>query len=60
MSLFDLIKYPLSNPPTPEELFVLPPDIYNDWCRDWLGRTCNVYWASGYLRAEFALYPLDI
>ena len=31
MSLFDVIKYPISTPVTKEELEAVPSDIYNDW-----------------------------
>ena len=31
MSLFDVIKYPISYPPTVEELNALPETIYNKW-----------------------------
>jgi len=31
MSLFDVIRYPISNPPTKEELWALPPDLFNEW-----------------------------
>jgi hypothetical protein len=32
MSIFDVIKYPISEPPTKEELEALPDDLYNYWC----------------------------
>lgn len=31
MSLFDVIKYPISNPPTKDELEALPNDLYKIW-----------------------------
>ena len=31
MSLFDVIKYPISEPPTLEELNALPNEIFNQW-----------------------------
>jgi hypothetical protein len=31
MSLFDVIRYPISDPPTPEEIEALPQDLYNTW-----------------------------
>ncbi len=31
MSLFDVIRYPISTPPTLEELHQLPNDLYKDW-----------------------------
>lgn len=33
MSLFDVIKYPISNPPTEKELEALPIKIYALWLR---------------------------
>ncbi len=36
MSLFDVIKYPVSNPPTSEQLNALPDAIYNKWRTWWL------------------------
>jgi hypothetical protein len=35
MTIFDSIKYPISNPPTSEDLRNLPPDIYNKWLELW-------------------------
>ena len=34
MSLFDVIKYPISEPPTEAELRVLPANLYTKWCMD--------------------------
>lgn len=31
MSLFDVIKYPISIPPTQEELSALPDKLFNKW-----------------------------
>ena len=31
MSLFDVIRYPISDPPTAEELYNLPEKIFSDW-----------------------------
>ena len=31
MSLFDTIKYPISDPPTEEELRALPVNLFNQW-----------------------------
>lgn len=31
MSIFTVIKYPISNPPTAEQLKVLPTDLINKW-----------------------------
>ena len=31
MSLFDVIKYPISNPPTELELSRIPKKVYQDW-----------------------------
>ena len=31
MSLFDVIKYPISDPPTPEEINALPRDLSMKW-----------------------------
>lgn len=59
MSLFDVIKYPISNPPSPEELFVLPTDVYSGWCRDLLGGTYTPYFVSGYLHTKFFVKPIE-
>lgn len=32
MTLFSIIKYPLSHPPTEEELSALPEEVFADWC----------------------------
>lgn len=32
MSLFDVIKYPISDFPTEKELLDLPHDLYDAWC----------------------------
>lgn len=37
MSLFDIIKYPISVPPTPAELEALPTSIYNPWVTIYFG-----------------------
>lgn len=34
MTIFDVIRYPISNPPTDDELFLLPENIYNKWLAD--------------------------
>ena len=31
MSIFDVIKYPISEPPKVSELKALPPEIFNEW-----------------------------
>jgi hypothetical protein len=31
MSLFDVIKYPISFPPQRSQLQALPPELYNEW-----------------------------
>ncbi len=31
MSLFDAIKYPISDPPTLDQLFALPDNLLKDW-----------------------------
>lgn len=31
MSLFDVIRYPISDPPTEKELSALPEDLYYKW-----------------------------
>ncbi len=33
MSLFDVIKYPISDKPTEAELKALPKEIYLEWCK---------------------------
>ena len=39
MTIFDVIRYPISDPPQTEELAALPLDLYWDWIqnhtRDW-------------------------
>lgn len=35
MSLFDVIKYPISAPASVEEMIALPPEVFNKW-RNWL------------------------
>jgi len=37
MSLFDVLKYPISSPPTYTELKSLPEEIYNKWVREVMG-----------------------
>jgi hypothetical protein len=32
MSIFDVIRYPISDPPTYEELNNLPDDLFDMWC----------------------------
>lgn len=34
MSLFDVIKYPIGNPPTYEQLAALPSDLYLEWLKN--------------------------
>ena len=31
MTIFDVIRYPISNPPTKEEFEALPADLYRNW-----------------------------
>ena len=31
MSIFSVLRYPISDPPTGEELAALPPDLFTDW-----------------------------
>ena len=33
MSLFDVIKYPISTPPTVEQLSALPKDLFSRWIK---------------------------
>lgn len=37
MSLFDVIRYPISDPPTIQEITRLPEDLYLEWinCTTW-------------------------
>lgn len=37
MSLFDVIKYPISDPPTKEELAAIPNEIFDNWVQDNFG-----------------------
>lgn len=43
MSLFDIIKYPISMPPTEDELVALPTDLFGDWISKtgWGEPTCH-------------------
>ena len=34
MSLFDVLKYPISDPPKLSELAALPTDLFNDWVKE--------------------------
>lgn len=34
MSAFDVLKYPISLPPTLEEIMALPEPVYKEWARD--------------------------
>lgn len=34
MSLFDSIKYPISNPPTHDEILAIPVKIFNQWYKE--------------------------
>jgi hypothetical protein len=34
MTIFHVLKYHISNPPTAEELQALPPDILERWCKE--------------------------
>jgi hypothetical protein len=43
MSLFDVIKYPISDVPTNDELCAIPPIVFLDW-RDWVKANCNKKW----------------
>lgn len=31
MTIFDVLRYPISTPPTTEELMACPPAIYKEW-----------------------------
>jgi len=61
MSLFDVIKYPISHPPTVEELSALPEDLYIKW-RD---ETFSIHpeptivWVAAYLKAVNLLYVTE-
>jgi len=35
MSLFDVIKYPISEVPTPEQFEALPDKLFDEWTRDY-------------------------
>ena len=62
MSIFDVIKYPVSHPPTLSEIYALPPDIYKKWCKEagwdtgtirvglyhWLNEDNNTYYRRKY------------
>jgi hypothetical protein len=39
MTIFDSIKYPISDPPTEEQLAALPGEVYNEWAEE-LGYRC--------------------
>ena len=38
MTIFDVLRYPISIRPTEEEIDNLPSEIYNDWARCWKWR----------------------
>jgi hypothetical protein len=52
MSLFDVLRYPISEPPTKEELEALPNDIWDKWVAisQWpesASKTLIVEWYGG-------------
>lgn len=51
MSLFDVIKYPVSDIPTGDEMLALPPTIFLDWM-DWVRDNCNRPWYTTTSGAE--------
>lgn len=53
MSLFDSIKYPISCPPTEEELSAIPEELYRKWLQ-----MCGYGWVSSPY-AMTALYRFD-
>ena len=50
MSLFDIIKYPISDPPTEYELSALPRSLYAKWlkCTFWQHRSSPTIVSSYY------------
>jgi hypothetical protein len=55
MTIFDSIKYPISNPPTLPELVALPDEIYKAW-QDATGITLSRQMAA----LMFQLVPISI
>lgn len=49
MSLFDVIKYPLSVPPTREELLAVPEYLFRAWIYDINPTFKNYYYSHGYM-----------
>ena len=52
MSIFDVIRYPLSHPPTAEELSRLPEDLFEKWVfnSDWSGLGHGPAWIGRWYR----------
>ena len=52
MSLFDVIRYPISNPPTLEELQRLPGDLYQEWVSStgWRADSSDPAWVSSWYK----------
>lgn len=63
MSLFDVIRYPISDPPTPEELEALPGEIFNRWVHtsDWcdVPRTSAIVPSRLYIGNWYQTYHID-
>jgi len=61
MSLFDVIRYPLSLPPTAEELSALPKELYTQWINNssWKNidtkSSMDLQWVSSWM-CEFITY----
>ena len=48
MTIFDVIRYPISYPPTAEELSRLPGDLFEAWrnSSEWSERVCDQEWIA--------------
>lgn len=55
MSLFDVIKYPVSCPPTLEEMSVMPPQIRIFYFQYYYGKT----WTDEYLQYVVQTWLMD-
>lgn len=50
MSLFDVIRYPISDHPTKEQLDALPTELFNKWCYDNYYKVYTTTQMSNYLQ----------